>query len=267
MKIEQLLNEIEKLFPAETAMLNDRIGLQIQTESDTVEGLLITLEVTDEVISEAIKNNFNTILTFHPLIYAKLDKISLDDRVGKLCSQLIKHSINLISIHTTFDAYKFGTSKIFSDKLGLRTIDFLIPDARNIDCGMGIVSISDEKITALDLIKKVHTVCNSPIRYSCVNETKSINRIAIVGGSGTSFLQNVLDANCDAFITADCTYHQFHAIKDKLLLIDIGHYEMEQFVPAGIAKTLEKFLTQNNISFKTTTVITNPVRYFYSCNY
>lgn len=262
MELELLMNEINATFPVETAMPNDRIGLQIQTENNTVNGLLITLEVTDKVIEECIKNNFNTILTFHPLIYQKLEKISLTDRVGKLCSQLIKNSINLISIHTTFDTYQNGTSKILADKLGLKTIDFLVPDKINDKCGMGIIAAPNEKITAIELIEKVYTVCNSPIRYSDTEHSKNINKIAIVGGSGTSFLQNVLDAKCDAFITADATYHQFHTVKDKLLLIDVGHYEMEQFVPQGIANALGNFLTKNNIKYKITTVLTNPISHY-----
>ena len=267
MELELLLDAINSTFPVETAMLNDRIGLQIQTEAKTVNGLLITLEVTDEVVEECKKNKFNTILTFHPLIYQKLSTISLCDRVGRLCSKLIKNSINLISIHTTFDAYQYGTSKILADKLGLKTIDFLVPDAKNKNCGMGIIAVTGEEITSTELVQKVYNVCNSPIRFSCTDKLKTINKIAIVGGSGTSFMQNVLDAQCDAFITADATYHQFHSVKDKLLLIDVGHYEMEQFVPQGIADALGNFLASNNIKYETTKILTNPIQYFPDNNY
>lgn len=268
MELKFLLNIVNSTFPIETAMSGDRIGLQVQTESNLVNGLLITLEVTEEVIQECIQQKINTILTFHPLIYAKLATISLSERVGKLCSLLIKNSINLLSIHTTFDAYIYGTSRILAEKLDLKPIGFLVPNQNIANSGMGIIAEPKINLTAIELIKKVNEVCASPIRYS-FNEnwfapttTKTFNKIAIVGGSGTSFISDVLVNNCDAFITADATYHQFHSHKDKLLLIDVGHYEMEQFVPAGIARALESFFNENNLRYETSKVLTNPIRYY-----
>jgi putative NIF3 family GTP cyclohydrolase 1 type 2 len=126
---------------------------------------------------------------------------------------------------------------------------------------MGIIASPKKQIDSVELIEKIHNICFSPIRYSS-GGNKIINKIAIVGGSGTSFIPNVLASGCDAFITADVTYHQFHSVKDKLLLIDVGHYEMEQFVPKGIANALNGFLTSNKIKFETSKILTNPIRYF-----
>lgn len=261
MQLEKLLLEIDACFPSDTAISGDRIGLQIQTESQIVNGILFTLEVTDEVIDECVTNNFNTIISFHPLIYSKLSTITLNERVGRLCSKLIKNSINLIVIHTTFDVYEYGTSKILSDLLGLNYKSFLIPDKVKPNCGMGVVSVPTNKINTLELVSKVSQVCSSPVRY-CGNNNKELNKIAIVGGSGTSFVSDVIANKCDCFITADVTYHQFHSALDNFILIDVGHYEMEQFVPNGIAKTLNNFLINNGINFLVSNVITNPIKYF-----
>jgi dinuclear metal center YbgI/SA1388 family protein len=266
MELELLINVINSVFPTETAMPEDKIGLQIQTESNIVNGILITLEVTEEVIIEAIEKKFNTILTFHPLIYSKLSNISLSERVGKLCSILIKNSINLISIHTTFDAFQFGTSRILSDKLDLIPIKFLVPDEKFPNCGMGIISKPKNELKPIELIERISEICAAPVRFTDNIYNKNLNKIAIVGGSGTSFIAEVLANNCDAFITADATYHQFHSVKNELLLIDVGHYEMEQFVPQGIKKALESFFEKNNLEnnlrCETSKIRTNPICYF-----
>ena len=266
MQLEKILKEIDYYFPNETAMSGDRIGLQIQTEEQIVNGILFALEVTDEVIDECVVNKFNTIISFHPLIYSKLSVISLTERVGRLCSKLIKNSINLISIHTTFDAYEYGTSKILSDLLGLNYQSFLLPDKTISNCGMGVISIPPENITTLELVSKVSEVCCSPVRYSG-KEDKVLKKIAIVGGSGTSFFPDVIANQCDCFITADATYHQFHFALDNFVLIDVGHYELEQFVPDGIAKKMDSYLTSSKINYLVSKVLTNPVNYYPSNNF
>jgi dinuclear metal center YbgI/SA1388 family protein len=266
MLLKQLLDKINLCFPTETAMEGDRIGLQIETEASNVDGILFTLEVTDEVVAECKKKNFNTIITFHPLIYSKLANISLDERVGRLCSFLIKNSINLISVHTTFDAYEDGTSKILADLLELKVSSFLVQNEYKNNCGMGVIAVPQNKITTIDLVSKINKICGSPVRY-CGNDNTEIKKIAIVGGSGTSFIPEVINKECDCFITADVTYHQFHAVPNHFTLIDVGHYEMEQFVPKAMENVLKDFLNNNKINYATSKVLTNPIQYYPKNNY
>jgi dinuclear metal center YbgI/SA1388 family protein len=266
MLLKLLLDKINSCFPAETAMEGDRIGLQIETEASNVEGVLFTLEVTDEVVSECKQKNFNTIITFHPLIYSKLASISLDERVGRLCSFLIKNSINLISIHTTFDAYENGTSKVLADLLGLNVSSFLVQNEYKNNCGMGVIAVPKNKITTINLVSKINEICGSPVRYCGDNDTE-IKKIAVVGGSGTSFIPDVIANKCDCFITADVTYHQFYAAQNHFTLIDVGHYEMEQFVPKAMENVLKNFLDSNKINYATSQVLTNPIQYYPKNNY
>jgi dinuclear metal center YbgI/SA1388 family protein len=247
-------------------MQGDRIGLQIQTDATNVNGILLCLEVTDEIIAECKQKKFNTIISFHPLIYAKLSHITLEERVGRLCSYLIKDSINLITVHSTFDAYQDGTSKILADILDLNVTAFLVPSEIHPNCGMGVIATPKQSITTIQLAEKIYHACGSPVRY-CGCDNAILNKIAIVGGSGTFFLPQVEENQCDCFITADATYHQFHAARGHFVLIDVGHYEMEQFVPKAIQSVLKDFLDDNNIEHATTNSLTNPIQYYPDNNY
>jgi putative NIF3 family GTP cyclohydrolase 1 type 2 len=90
-----------------------------------------------------------------------------------------------------------------------------------------------------------------------------IKRIAIVGGSGSSFLESALDAKADAFISADISYHTFHRAENNIMLIDPGHYEMEQFVPEGLADALNKEFPNGSIdNILVSKIVTNPVHYY-----
>ncbi len=263
MRIERLLKIIEEVLPPVSGMEEDRIGLQIQGGRKNISKILITMEIDDYVIKEAISKKTECIICFHPLIYHPLLSISEDSRVGTLSSTLIKNSISLIVVHTNFDSYSEGTSRLLADRLNLETIDFLVQNPKFKNKGMGIIAKPKKPVTGRELLNSVQKICNSPIRHSPWNDTKKIKTIAIVGGSGSMFIQNAINAGVDAFITADISYHHFHEANGKMMLIDPGHYEMEQFVPNGLLKLLKHELkTERDIKINLSNVFTNPVRYF-----
>mgnify|MGYP001614975412 CR=1 FL=1 len=261
MLLNKLLKIIEEKLPAASAIEGDRIGLQVQSGVNEVKKILITLEINPAVLKEAINKNCNCIITFHPLIYNPLTTITDNDRVGYFVSLLIKNSIALISIHTNFDTFSEGTSKILAEKLDFKVIGFLKPDIHFLDTGMGVIAISEKPLNEQELLVRVYKICKSPLRYSFLHKTKKIDRIAIVGGSGTSFINNALNSGAQAFITADISYHRFHEVNGKMMLIDPGHYEMEQFVPAGLAKLLTETLSSST-QILLSNVLTNPVKYY-----
>ncbi|OGU17392.1 MAG: Nif3-like dinuclear metal center hexameric protein [Ignavibacteria bacterium GWB2_35_12] len=261
MRLDSLLNKINNILPQDSGIEGDRLGLQIQSGRNNVSNILITMEVDKNVINEAIKLKCDCIITFHPLIYNPLLKIHDNDRVGYLTSELIKNSIALISIHTNFDAFSEGTSKIFADKLGFKFEEFLIKSNLYNERGIGVIASVNKPVGINLLLKRINTVCNSPIKHSSFKINKIIKKIAIVGGSGSGFINEVLDSGVDAFITADISYHHYHQVFDRLVLIDPGHYEMEQFVPNGIAQILRKYF-QNELKINVSSVLTNPVHYF-----
>ncbi len=265
MYLNELLKILNEALPAETAMKGDRIGLQIQSGQNKIKKLLITLEITPEVIEEAQKHKTNCILTFHPLIFLPLTEIHDNERVGSLATRLIKNDTAVISIHTAFDAYIEGTSRIFSEKLALDTDSsvFLQPDEKYEGRGMGVLLKSEKGIEPDFLLERVSAVCGSPLRWCEGKKNKPLKKIAIVGGSGTSFMEQALAEEADAFITADITYHQFHRVNGKMMLIDPGHYEMEQFVPEGLAKLLRE-KTGSSLEIIINKKHTNPVRYYSS---
>ncbi len=266
MKISNLIAKIEEILPKATAIEGDRIGLQVQSSISEVFSLLITMELTDEVVDEAQQIGVDCIISFHPLIYKPLSEIIEIERVGRLVSKLIKYEIAFISVHTTFDAHAEGTSKIIADNLGFKFIDFLVPDRNIPNTGIGVICEPNNPLCTTELVNLVSERLFAPVRFT-QGATNEIKRIGIVGGSGSSFLNNALSANLDAFITADVSYHTFHSVRGRLTLIDPGHYEMEQFVSSGIAKLISKALTNETVRVNISKVLTNPVEYYPNNNW
>lgn len=263
MLIGDLLKVIEKVLPPETAMEGDRLGLQLQSGIRDVRNIIVTMELTSDVVGLAKAQKADCIITFHPLIFRPVLSITDDERVGSILTQLIKNSIALISIHTNYDAFGKGTSYLLAEKLGLNVEGFLLPDTRFDGYGMGVTAAPSSNLSIQELMERLSEVCGSPLRYCKGRDMENINKIALVGGSGSSFLDEAIESEADCFITADITYHTFHRAAGKIWLLDPGHYEMEQFVAQGLAELLTGVLSHSDInSISIAGALTNPVLYY-----
>lgn len=260
MQLRELLGHIESEFPAETAMEGDAIGLQLQSGRKDITSVCVTLEITDESTDEAIRRGADCIVTFHPFIYQPLRTITDRDRTGRLATRLIKADVAVIAIHTNFDAHPRGTNAQFANRLGLENTRPLIADSRREGYGMGISGNLSVALEAEELAGKVGGICGAPVIFTSARSAKTVSSVAIVCGSGFSFLRNAIESGVDAFITADVKYHGFHAACEHLTLISPGHYEMEQFVPQALGQELRN-LTGDSIHVFEAQTITNPVRY------
>lgn len=125
--------------------------------------------------------------------------------------------------------------------------------------GTGMIGTLEKALSPsafLDHVKEKLSL--SQIRYTQPTKEK-IQRVAICGGSGSTFLPYACRAKAHAFITADTKYHQFFEAEKKLMLVDIGHYESEIGFTTLIYKLLSKKF--DNIALQKCTTYTNPIRY------
>lgn len=124
-KVDEIINIIENLAPLRYAYQWDNVGLQIGSRSDEVQRVLITLEVTDEVLEEAVKNNVDMIISHHPLIFSPLKKIIKEDLKGKLLYKAIRNNISVYSTHTNMDIAPNGLNDYVANLLGLKDMEVL----------------------------------------------------------------------------------------------------------------------------------------------
>ena len=128
--------------------------------------------------------------------------------------------------------------------------------------GMGIKGLLPEPMETGAFLRNVcEKLGIQALRYSS-SDVKVIRKVAVCGGSGSGFTTKAIAAGCDAFITGDIKYHDWFRGTGGLLLVDVGHYESEQFAMQGIYHSLiEKFPT---FAVHLTEVNTNPINYYLS---
>lgn len=126
-----IVKELEKLLdsiaPKKLAWEKDNVGLQIGSYDKPVNKILLTLDLTEEVIEECISKNIDLIISHHPLFFVPLKNIHTSDARGKLIFKLIENGISLTSVHTNLDFTQYGVSYALAEKLELKNIRVLKP--------------------------------------------------------------------------------------------------------------------------------------------
>ena len=118
MLLKTIIKKIESKYPLNLAYDWDNVGLLVGDFDMNVEKVLVVLEANEKVIDEAIENNIDLIITHHPFIFKKMNKINTMDLKGKLIHKLIKNDIALYSMHTNFDIAYDGLNDYFMKLMG-----------------------------------------------------------------------------------------------------------------------------------------------------
>ena len=126
--------------------------------------------------------------------------------------------------------------------------------------GMGMIGELEVPHSETDfLIFLKNTMKTECIRHSKLLN-KPIQKVAVLGGSGSFAISNAIREGVDVFITADCKYHDFFKAENQVLLADIGHYESEQFTKELLVAYLNKKIT--TFAVLLSQINTNPITYF-----
>lgn len=259
MNLQHFLIALETIFPKDTALEGDRVGLQLESGKSEINSCLIAYEITDEVAHEACAGDYDCIVCFHPLIFSPLQTITTDNRVGRVIIKLIAKGIAVFVVHTNLDTHPKGTNFVLAKTLGLVNIRFLDMVKSSGDRGIGIIGEWPLPKTVGEAVAMISTELKSPIRYSKYSDASVIKTLALVAGSGYEYITKAKQSGADAFLTADAKYHNFHAALDSIILIEAGHEEMERHVPSTLFEILAQSI--NEIRFAVSSVNTSPIRY------
>jgi len=138
-KLKSIIRKLEKKYPQNLKEEWDNVGLILGDSNQEVEKIQISLDVTEEVIENAIKNKTNLIITHHPMIFGSLKKINNQTILGKKILKLLKKNISVYTLHTNLDSAKEGLNDYIVKKLGVQKSEIL--DAEYEDLKKILISI------------------------------------------------------------------------------------------------------------------------------
>ena len=217
--------------------------------------------MTEPVVEEALKTGCNMVVAHHPIWFMGRKRLIGEDYVSRTIIRAIKEDVALYACHTNLDNIRTGVNKKICERLELQDTRFLKPKPNpETEYGSGMLGYLEKPLSRMAFLEwvkeKFHT---KGIRYADC-EKEQIRKVAVCGGAGSFLTSEALKQEADALVTADITYHKFFDNEGKLLLLDIGHYESEQFT----SELIQEFLSEKfrNFAIRLSEVVTNPVNYF-----
>ncbi len=253
MKISEFVKPYESFCPQDLAIENDPVGLQIGRLNQEVKKVLVTLDIRDQTVQEAIDVGANLIFAKHPVIFSPLSGLTDEDSQENIILRLAEAGISVYTSHSNIDVVKGGLNDDFAEILDMTEVEVL--DDRD---GIGRVgNIEPQSLSELALKIKAGFGLKRLRLVTYDRDLKSvIKRIAICGGSGEKLWPQALAKGADLYITGDIYYHSGHdMLSSGLLGIDPGHYIEHLFVPK-VADLLRKWHPEIEILESQT--LTNP---------
>lgn len=234
--VNNIFEHLASIAPVDKALGFDNVGLLVGRRDREVSRVLTALDITDEVIQEAIALNAELIVSHHPVFF-ELKGVTDREWTQERALTLAENRIAAICMHTNLDAAVGGVNDALMEALGA-TVTGLLEE----DSAIGRVGILTEEMTMEAFLPHVKTSLRvNGLRYH--DAGRPVRRLGVCGGSGGSDIALAAALGCDTYVTADIKYDQFLEAKHLgLNLIDADHFCTENVVVPKLQRWLrEKF--------------------------
>lgn len=262
-RVRDIVEILEQWAPKEYAYDWDNVGLQIGSLESKVNKVLLTLDVLENVVDEAIKNEINLIIAHHPLLFKALKQINIDDAAGRIIDKLLKHDITVYAAHTNLDVIDGGVSDMLSDRLEIINKKVLVPSEHGSSIGAGRIGELKETISLNEFCVRVKEKLEIPALRVVGELNKKIRKVAVLGGSGEDFINQAKHMGADVYVTGDMTFHEAQdAMAMGLAVIDPGHH-VEKVMIQGVKTYLEKKAIEKSleVTFMASSEDTEPFQF------
>ena len=362
-RASEIFSHFESKAPLNLQESYDNSGLQIGDKNTIVDGVLLCVDITEEILNEALQHKCNVIISHHPLIFGGLKRISGNSATERIVSMAIKQDLVIYSCHSNADAIITGVNSRLAQFLDIQNSEVLVPLKQQFaklafyvpvaevqkvreaifEAGAGTIANYDScsfnstgygtfragegaspfvgeinqlhqeeevKVETILPKNKISDVVKALLKshpyeevaydiYPLLNESKNtgfgiignlktaisfqdfastikkhlriknlryagqpdkiIKRVALMGGSGASYIRTAINQQADVFITGDIKYHEFQLAENRINIVDAGHFETEQFIMKIFADWInEKF---SNFAVRLSEINTNPIKY------
>ena len=222
--------------------------MQVGDTGRDISSVLLTTDVTTDVVSEAVLCGCQLIISHHPLLFHGLKQVCGQTPQARVVEMAIKHDIAIYSAHTSLDSVQGGINTRLAEKLGLRDYRILVP-AENGQTGLGAIGQLPEPVNYPDFIGRIRDLLKCTyVRYTRPRK-QEIQTVALCGGSGAEFIEEAIRQGADVYLTADCKYHEFQDADGRIGLVDIDHWVSERhareifadiLAPLGVTPIISK---------------------------
>lgn len=234
MNVKQLYDVLNEKIPPSLSCSWDNDGLMCCPDPEReVSRVLIALDVTGEVVDEAIDGGFDLVISHHPLIFHPIRSLTTDSGVGAKLINLVRAGVSVMSFHTRLDAVADGVNDQLAEALGLIDVE-VFEDGDGTP--LGRIGYLPEDMEVCELATRIKSALATPaVMVSGCG--KRADRVAVVGGEGKSFIGAAKAAGADTFVSGRLGYNNMVEAEELgINLIEAGHFFTEDPVCDRIAE-------------------------------
>lgn len=285
MKLKEIKSFLEGMAPLAVQESWDNSGLQIGCSDKDIHKVMVCLDLTEAVLDEAEAIGADLVISHHPLIFKGLKSISGSTYQERCVRKAIFSDIAVYSAHTSLDNILGGVNHKIASLLELSSLRWLDSGESAEGCdekcggaaekscgegtegkcggadtvarasGSGLIGELKEPVAAAEFLHTVKTIFDvKALKHSPLPSTTTIRSVALCGGAGAFLLPQAVAKGADCFISGEFHYHDY--FDPGTLLIELGHYESEQFTQDLLKESLERAFPE--IEIVKTSINTNP---------
>lgn len=261
-KLNKITCLLEAIAPKNLAEAWDNVGLQLGDSNQEISRILLTLDVTEKVVREAINLKVDLIISHHPFIFKGLKTLSTDTLKGRMIKELIENEIAIYVAHTNLDKAELGLNNYVANKLGLTEITSLLPEIKvaemtndrnasinNLswhDHGLGKIGKLETRLSPQEWVAVVKKSLAISDLYGAGKPPKKIGRVGLCTGAGADLMELAKSKKADVFITGDVKYHEGQRAEELgLWLLNAGHFGTEKWVCPYFEALLQRELKED----------------------
>lgn len=252
-----LIKQFEKFASPQLAESWDHVGLQLGDPTRPIHRLMTTLDVRPAVVEEAIVKDVDFLFAHHPVMFHPAVDLDVRNPQNQMYADLLAHGITVYAAHTNLDTANGGMNDWLATQLKLSETVPLVDEGKDPvsqqAVGMGRVGNLPQAMSVDSFVQYCLAAFDIPAARLIINpadRSKTIKRVAILGGSGSEFYLQAQAAGADAYVTGDVTYHTAHDIQaHHLVVLDPGHH-IEVVAAHGLAEWIRQWAAQVGADFE-----------------
>lgn len=262
-QLKKLIDTVEQLWPLENAEDWDRPGLVTGNPEQKITRVMLSVDVTREVVAEAIDANIDLLVAHHPFLLRGVNSIAENTAKGAVLAAAVRADLAIYAAHTNADVVEHGVSDELARRLGVEQRVALEPFGET--TGLGRIGLLSDAITLGSFARLVANVLPATAGGVRVagNFDQLVERIAVCGGAGDSLISAAAQHAADVYVTADLRHHavqdarELAVINNKIpAIIDVSHWASEWLWLDIAAGQLQKLYSE--IEFVVSDLRTDP---------
>jgi dinuclear metal center YbgI/SA1388 family protein len=253
MKVCELFAALEERIPRGLSCSWDNDGLMVCPDGEReVRRVLVALDVTEEIVKQAIAGGYDVILSHHPMIFRPLKAVNPYDAVARKAIRLLCAGVSVMSFHTRLDAVSGGVNDTLAALLGLENTEPFGNDGEEI----GRIGTLPKPMQLSAFAKAVRDTIGAPA-VQVSDAGRPVSRVAVLGGSGSDDVSAAIRAGADTYVSGELGHHYLTDAPDMgINLIAGGHFHTEN----PVCEVLSSMALEIDPSLTVDIAFSNPVQ-------